>query len=40
MLKSYILTGGKVNLDEMSTIEKIGAYTAFFMISAKTPETA
>lgn len=40
IMKSYILTWGESNLDKMTSIEKIGAYTAFFMISANNPDTA
>lgn len=38
ILKSYILTGGKASLSEMSTTEKVGAYTSFFLIGWADPE--
>ncbi len=38
VLKSYILTGGKTDFTQMTAIEKVWAYTSFFLIAGGDPE--
>lgn len=40
VLKSYILTGGKTESSQMTAIEKVWAYTSFFLITGADPEWA